>query len=175
MIKKSDMEYDSAEYGVDSRYKSRKERESDGLALMQARLERMKNLSEKDITRARLLQLKLKMEKYLEEPADDRQDYFAMFLKTYVDIIYPKRNQFAKDIRISPVLLSQIINGHRQPNDEFFLKLIIHSEKAFNNVSDFNEKTWHQIYFNEKISKTMSNQDEWRSKIEKKIKISPSF
>ncbi len=34
-----------AEYGIDSRYKSNKERESDAAALMEARLMRMRNLS----------------------------------------------------------------------------------------------------------------------------------
>jgi hypothetical protein len=36
---------ENVEYGVDSRYKSNKERESDGIALMEARLKRMKNKS----------------------------------------------------------------------------------------------------------------------------------
>jgi hypothetical protein len=36
---------EDAEYGVDSRYVSDKERELDGVALMEARLIRMKNLS----------------------------------------------------------------------------------------------------------------------------------
>ena len=35
----------SFDYGVDSRYTDKKEKESDSIALMQARLERMKNLS----------------------------------------------------------------------------------------------------------------------------------
>ena len=175
MIKENNIENDNAEYGVDSRYKSKKERESDALTLMRARLERMKNLSEKDITRARLLQLKLKMEKYLEEPVYDNQYNFTVFLKTYIDTIYSKRNQFAEDISIKPVLLSQIINKHREPKNEFLLKLMIPSKKVFNNVCEFNEKTWYQIYFNEKINLTMSNQDEWWPKIEKEIKISPSF
>lgn len=175
MTKEKNIENDNAEYGVDSRYKSKKERESDALTLMQARLERMKKLSKKDITRARLLQLKLKMEKYLEEPVYDNQCHFTVFLETYIDTIYSKRNQFAEDISIKPVLLSQIINNHREPKNEFLLKLMIHSEKAFNNVCEFNEKIWYQIYFNEKINETMSNQDEWWPRIEKEIKISPSF
>lgn len=49
-----------AEYGVDSRYKSDKERESDGADLMEARLLRMKNLSEDQIVQAKFLQQQLK-------------------------------------------------------------------------------------------------------------------
>jgi len=55
-----------SEFGVDSRYKTKKEREQDSLVLMEARLARMKNLPKEQILRARLLQLKLKMEDYLK-------------------------------------------------------------------------------------------------------------
>lgn len=58
-------QYDRAEYGVDSRYTSAKERESDSSALMQARLDRKKVVSPKDIDRAKHLQQKLKMESSL--------------------------------------------------------------------------------------------------------------
>jgi hypothetical protein len=49
------------EYGVDSRYKNKKERESESIALMQARLERIRHLTKEQIIKAKLLQLKLKM------------------------------------------------------------------------------------------------------------------
>jgi len=58
--KKNTIMIEDAEYGVDSRYKSNKERESDATALMEARLTRMKNLSKDQIIRAKLVQLKLK-------------------------------------------------------------------------------------------------------------------
>jgi hypothetical protein len=48
------------EFGIDSRYKTKNEREEDAVALMQARLDRMKNLSKEQILCAKLLQLKLK-------------------------------------------------------------------------------------------------------------------
>jgi hypothetical protein len=60
------MEYknpiEESAYGLDSRYKSKKERESNAAALMEARLKRMKNLSGDQIIRAKLIQLKLRME-----------------------------------------------------------------------------------------------------------------
>ena len=74
--KKCIIRIEDAEYGVDSRYKSDKERESDATALMEARLMRMKNLSKDQITRANLLQLKLKMEEYLKNPVYDNRNYF---------------------------------------------------------------------------------------------------
>ena len=159
------------EFGVDSRYKTNKEKEQDSVALMQARLDRMKNLPREQVLRAKLLQLKLKMENYLKEPVYDNQNHFAYFLETYVDAIYSKRSEFASDINVTPVFLSQVINSHREPKEEFILKLMIHSEKIFEHVSEFHKKTWYQIYFHEKLCDTMSSQDKWRPEIEKQVKL----
>lgn len=158
------------EFGVDSRYTSSKDREQDAVALMQARLERMKNLPREEILRAKLLQLKLKMETYLAKPVYDHQNHFTLFLETYVDALYPKRSEFAKAINVTPVFLSQVINQHREPKEEFILKLMIHSEKVFTAVGAFHPSTWYQVYYQDKIGDTLSNQDAWRSKIEKQVK-----
>ena len=58
------------EYGVDSRYTSKNEQETAATALMEARLKRMKNLSNEQIVKAKLMQLRLKMEEYLKNPND---------------------------------------------------------------------------------------------------------
>jgi hypothetical protein len=163
------------EYGIDSRYKSNKERKSDAATLMEARLERMKNLPKDQITKAKLLQLKLKMEEYIKSPVYDNHNHFSDFLKLYVDSIYSKRSGFAKDIDIAPVSLSQIINNHREPKEEFIMKLMIHSEKTFKNVCEFHKKTWYQVYFHQKICDTMSNQEHWRPEIEKHVRISKAI
>lgn len=163
------------EFGIDSRYKSNKERESDATALMEARLKRMKNLSKDQITKAKLLQLKLKMEEYIKSPVYDNHNYFSDFLKIYIDSIYSKRSVFAKDIDVTPVSLSQVINNHREPKEEFIMKLMIHSEKVYKNVCEFHKKTWYQVYFHEKICDTMSNQEQWRPEIEKHVRISEAI
>jgi hypothetical protein len=173
--KKNIIMIEDAEYGVDSRYKSVKERESDATALMEARLIRMKNLSKDQIIRAKLLQLKLKMEEYLKNPVYDNRNYFSEFLKSYVDIIYSKRSVFAKDIDIAPVSLSQVINNHREPKEDFIMRLMIHSEMVFKNVCEFHKKTWYQVYFQEKICDTMSSQEKWRPEIEKHVRLSESI
>jgi len=175
MTKENFTELNNTEFGVDSRYKSNKEREFDAVTLMQARLNRMKNLSQKDIIRAKLLQLKLKMRKYIDDSVYDDKYNFTSFLETYIDTLYSKRRQFAKDIAISPVLLSQVINRHREPNNEFLQKLMVHSERTFKKVSEFDAKMWYQIYYSEKINEMISKQGLWRPKIEKKIKVSPSI
>ncbi len=175
MTRKKRISIEEAEYGVDSRYKSVKEQELDATALMEARLVRMKNLSNDQIIQAKLVQLKLKMEAYLKEPVYDKRNYFSAFLETYIDTIYSKRNSFAKDIDITPVRLSQVINNHRQPEDEFILKLMIHSDKVYNNVCAFHKEIWYQVYFHEKISDMMSSQEEWRSELEKHVSVSESM
>lgn len=163
---------EDAEYGLDSRYKSKKEKESDAATLMQVRLMRMKNLNPDEIIRAKLIQLKLKMEEFIKQPIYDNQNYFANFLKAYVDTIYTTRNTFAHDINITPIRLSQVINNHREPQEEFIKKLMIHSEKVYKNICDFQKQTWYQVYFHEKICDTMSSQDKWRPKLEKDVKVS---
>ncbi|MGF1564537.1 MAG: hypothetical protein ACFCUH_04150, partial [Flavobacteriales bacterium] len=64
----------------------------------------------------------------------------------------------------------QVINSHREPTEEFILKLMIHSEKVFKSVGGFHKKTWYQVYFHEKLCDTMSNQEEWRPRIEEQVK-----
>src|SRR5690625_6689435 len=91
---------------------------------MEARLRRMKNLSKDHITKAKLLQLKLKMEEYIKNPVYDEHHYFSDFLKSYIDSIYSKRIDFAKDIDVTPVSLSQAINNHREPKEEFIMKVM---------------------------------------------------
>ena len=160
------------EYGIDSRYKSDLESVSEATALMEARLRRMKMLSNDQITKARLLQLKLKMEEFINHPVYDNHNHFSNFLKFYIDSIYSKRSIFAKDINVDPVSLSQVINNHREPKDEFILKLMIHSEKVYKDICSFNKKIWYQIYFNNKICEIMAKQEEWQPDIEKQVRIS---
>lgn len=161
-----------AEYGVESRYGSSKERESEAVSLMEARIKKMKGLSGEDIIRAKLMQLKLKMDDYLAKPAYLDSNHFSEFLKIYVDAIYSKRSSFADDIDITPILLSQIINNHREPNEDFFKKLMIHSEKVFGTVCAFQSQIWYQVYYREKLNNTLSTQDSWRPQIEEHVRIS---
>lgn len=164
-----------SEFGIDSRYSSLKERNSDATQLMEARLKRMKNISDDDIKRAKLIQLKLKMEEYVKNPASNDENNFATFLEFYVDTIYAKRSAFATDIDIPPVSLSQVINNHREPKEEFIMKLMIHSEKIFKNLCVFQKKIWFQVYFHEKMCEILSSQEKWRPEIEKHVRFNNSL
>ena len=171
MTKKRKREQEDAEFGVDSRYPSLKARKADSQELMKARLERMNNLSEDDIVRAKLVQLKLKMQDYLKQPVYKDYNFFTDFLSSYIDTVYSKRSNFANDIDITPVRLSQVLNNHREPHDEFMLRLMVHSEKTYQNVCDFPQKTWYQVYYQEKICDTILSEDEWRPEVEKHVKM----
>ena len=94
---------------------------------------------------------------------------FSYFLSNYIDTIYDRRNKFAKDIKITPVSLSQILNNHRKPKEEFLLKLMLHSDLTYRNISKFDKKTWFQVYYHEKIADTMASQDKWLPKVVKAV------
>ena len=169
--KKTTKVLSSPEFGVDSRYKSLDKKLSDGKQLMEARLKRLNKLSRSQVIKAKLLQLKLKMEDYLKQPIYEERNFFTNFLTTYIDTIYDKRAMFAKDINITPVSLSQILNNHREPKEEFMFRLMLHSELTFKHICIFQKKTWYQVYYHEKICDTMANQNEWRPAEIKHVKI----
>lgn len=161
----------SPEFGVDSRYKSLDKKLSDGKILMEARLNRLNGLTRNQIIKAKLLQLKLRMEDFIQQPVYEEYDFFTGFLSSYIDTIYEKRVMFAKDMSITPVSLSQILNNHREPKEEFMFRLMLHSELTFKNICEFQKETWYQVYYHEKICDTMANQDEWRPAETKNVKI----
>jgi hypothetical protein len=163
---------DDPEFAVDSRYRSKKERESEAILLMETRLKKMKKLTGDQITRAKLMQLKLKMDEYLNQLENNKQNNFSDLLKFYIDAIYTKRSRFAEDINITAVKLSQVINNHREPNDEFLRKLMIHSENAYKGICDFKGINWYLINFNDKLGAMMASEEKWRPKLEKEIKLS---
>lgn len=166
---------EGAEYGLDSRYSSKSERLSESKALMEARLKRMQSLTEDQLIKARLLQLKLRMEEFITQPVSMDHNFFTEFLKFYIDTIYSKRKKFAEDIDETPGLLSKVLNNHREPKKDFMLKLMIHSEKTYKNICAFQKSTWYQVYYHEQIHDTISNQAEWRPKIERHVKVSRSI
>lgn len=162
------------EYGVDSRYSSSEEFQKDGQALMEARRERMAKMAKEDQLHARLMQLKFRMDEYLKSSEVEQEYHFTTFLNAYIDTIYDKQQEFAHDLDITPVSLSQILNNHREPKEEFFKKLMIHSERVFKAIKGFHTQSWYMIYYRDKINETMAQQDQWGPELEKKIKF-PAF
>ena len=67
--------------------------------------------------------------------------------------------------------LSQILNNHREPKDEFMFRLMLHSEMAFENIVNFQNKIWYQVYYHEKIYDKMANQNERKPEEKKHVNI----
>jgi len=161
-----------AEYGVGSGYASEKERNTDGIRLVEVRLQQIREVSDEQILWARLKQLKLQMEEFAISPGNEEDYSFAGFLKSYIDMLYSKRSIFAGDMDVSPVSLSQVLNKHREPKLEFLLRLMIHSEQVYQNVCPFKKDTWFKVYYHEKIINTLLGQNQWQPKEEKHVNIS---
>jgi transcriptional regulator with XRE-family HTH domain len=159
------------EFGVDSRYKNLDSKLLEGKILMEARLERLNRLSRHQIVKARLLQLKLRMEEYLQNEEYSNYSFFTSFLTDYIDTIYEKRTLFAEDMKITPVSLSQILNNHRDPNEEFLLKLLQHSELTFKKFFDFPKEIWFKVYYYEKIHDTIENHKRCRTEVKNRVRI----
>lgn len=162
-------ELEEFKYLIDSRNLFDKEKKANTNAIMKARESRSRKRSKHDIMLAKLMQLKLQMDEYLKAPDYMAQYPFSKFLRIYVDIIYDKRKNFANDMSIEPLMLSQVLNNHRDPQEKFMLRLLIHSENSFKNVCEFDQKTWYRIFYKEKTGRIISSQNEWRSSVEKYV------
>jgi hypothetical protein len=173
MPRKKDNSKDyNPEFGVDSRYISQEEYQSEAAKLMESRLKKMKGMTPQDLAKTKLMQLKFQMEAFINQEAGTHINQFAEYLKLYIDSIYSTRTKFAQDLNISAVELSQVVNNHREPKEEFILKLMIHSEKVYSHVCDFHPQIWYQIFFAEKLNNTMYNQKKWQTKLRKHVKVS---
>ena len=171
-MSKKDMnnELEQFKYLIDSRVISGKEKEEDRKALLAAREKRFKTSTESEKTIAKLLQLKYQIENYLKEPVQTLEHDFSKFLTIYIDTLYQKRKDFAADIDIKPIVLSQIINNHRQPTEEFLIRLVLHTQAIFKKISSFEKELWPKLYFQDRISEFLCSTEKKRKLEEKHVK-----
>ncbi len=167
--KKNNLEIPDTEFAIDSRYQSQDERDMDSILLMEARRERYKKVTKEQIKTGMLMRLKHRMEGFNQTEEELKQKRLSDYLAAYIDIIYPKRSMFADAIEVTPAHLSQVINDHRDPTDEFMKKLMIHSEIAFVGVNGFNSEIWYDVYFRGKLNKLIGDDESWREEIEKHV------
>jgi hypothetical protein len=95
--------------------------------LQQVLDKRRANLSPEYKLKAALLQLRFKIEDYLNDNKYDKRKTFGYFLKLYIDGLQIKRNEFAAAINIKPTELSLYINNHRIPPQYILIRLELHS------------------------------------------------
>ena len=155
MTKRRKIDFDDPEYGVDSKSGTKQHMVSEAVELMQYRVDKMKNLSDSDVRKARLLQLKYKMQRYLEVASNVEHFRFAEFLQLYADILYTKRIDFASEFGISAVVLSQFINTHREPNVEFLSKLTLHTLTSYKQIGGFPSSLWFEVYYKDKLNEAL--------------------
>lgn len=159
-IDKSEVNMEEFKYLIDSRDLTDKEIEAEKKAILLAREARFRQRSGEEKKMARLLKLKLEMEDYLQNPESISGRAFSKFLQIYVDILYEKRKHFASDLSIPPIVLSQVLNQHRAPQEAFIRRLIIHTRGSYENICAFGRDIWPRIYFQDKVSQFLSTQDQ---------------
>ena len=92
------------------------------------RLERLKNMTPRDILLSNLLQMKYRMEDYFRQPAFMSVFSFANQLRYYIKISKRSNKEIASNLDIHPTKLSRILNGKENPNVELMYRLEEHSE-----------------------------------------------
>lgn len=110
-----------------------------------------------------ILQLKYQIEDYIKEATYSQDISFGFFLKEYISRLQLKNKDFAEQIGMAPVELSQILNSHRKPNDRILIRLEIHSN---NNIDAL---LWYKILEKDKEYELVTNK-QLRQKERKHVK-----
>lgn len=115
-----------------------------------------------------MVMLKLRMDDALKVKGFNREHSFGNFLRQYIKIIGLKHKTFAAEISITPAELSQLINGHRNPNEIILIRLEIHSGKLFPAI------TWYKLLEKER-EHVLRTDTVLRKKERKNVKHSLAF
>ncbi|RDC55909.1 XRE family transcriptional regulator [Pedobacter chinensis] len=100
-----------------------------------------------------LLRLKFQLEDYIGSDQYKEQLNFGYFLNEYVSRQDKKDKEFADEVDVTPAVLSQYINNHRKPKDEFVIRLELHSNGMIPAIS------WFKVIQKDKEHEIMTNQD----------------
>ncbi|EDM37881.1 hypothetical protein PBAL39_15689 [Pedobacter sp. BAL39] len=106
-----------------------------------------------------LLQLKYQLEDYIGSDQYEEKLSFGYFLNEYVSRQEKKDKEFANEVDVTPAVLSQYINDHRKPKDEFVIRLELHSNGMFPAISWFKviqKEKEHEINTNEELRREES-------------------
>ena len=159
--KNKNIELEEFKYLIDSRNLTSEEKKKDNEAILKARAERFRKRSEHEIIVAKLMQLKYRMEEYLEDSSCISGPRFPEFLSDYIDALYQKRKHFAEAIEVTPIMVSHVINRHREPKESFFHRLIIHSQKTYQPICYFEPELWLKVYFQDKVCSFSKSSVDW--------------
>lgn len=76
---------------------------------------------------AKMHQLKYQILSYNDDIEPKDHWNFQFFLNEYIRAQDKKDKEFAEDVDVKPYVLSQYLNGHRNPPKEFLVRLELHS------------------------------------------------
>jgi hypothetical protein len=117
----------------------------------QQRRERFENRLPQEKMYAKLLQLKFELEDYVNSNQYKAMFNFGYFLNEYVQRQGKLDKQFATEIDIKPAVLSQYVNNHRKPPENFSIRLELHSNGLIPAV------TWLRLLQKDKEHKIMTD------------------
>jgi len=117
-----------------------------------ARRNQFENRTHKQKMYSRLLQLKFQLEDYINSNQYEEAFSFGFFLNEYVSRQDKKDKDFAVEVDVKPAVLSQYINNHRNPTDEFIIRLELHSNGMIPAIS------WFKVMQKDKEHEIMTSQ-----------------
>jgi plasmid maintenance system antidote protein VapI len=132
---------------------TKKQRLEADIQLAEARKKYREVATKKDYLKANLLQLRFQLQDYVKSEQYDPNKKFGEFLKAYLLITNKKSNEFANEISIHETLVSQLINNHREPNEEILVRLEIHSN---NNIP---AHYWFMLVQKERINQLKTDKE----------------
>jgi len=116
-----------------------------------ARREKFANRTVVQRIHSNLLQLKFQLEDYIASDQYKEKLTFGYFLYEYVSRQEKKDKEFANEVDVTPAVLSQYINGHRKPKDEFIIRLELHSNGMIPAIS------WYKVIQKDKEHEIATN------------------
>ncbi len=128
---------------------------ADSEAIQKLRKESSENQKDDVSITLQLLQLKYRIEDYVQKNTYDEKLTFSHFLKEYVLLANKKQKAFAQEIDMKPTELSQILNNHRKPPYGFVIRLEIHSNKTISALS------WNRLIEKENEYELIHDKDIW--------------
>ncbi|MDR2237322.1 MAG: helix-turn-helix transcriptional regulator [Chryseobacterium sp.] len=117
-----------------------------------ARRNQFENRTHRQKMYSGLLQLKFQLEDYINSSQYVEALSFGFFLNEYVSRQDKKDKDFAVEVDVKPAVLSQYINNHRKPTDEFIIRLELHSNGMIPAIS------WFKVIQKDKEHEIMTNQ-----------------
>jgi len=118
-----------------------------------ARRAQFENRTPRQKMYSRLLQLKFQLEDYVDSNQYKNTLSFGYFLNEYVSRQDKKDKQFADEVDVTPTVLSQYINNHRKPKDEFVIRLELHSNGMIPAIF------WFKVIQKDKEHEIMTNKE----------------